>query len=90
MSKAHAFSADVEVASFQLREHLQKLLEEAGDLRCQLVVVGDVRHASGETGLPHNENTPGREVAAHTPTGCSTQRTLLKFVQLQGFLFKIR
>ena len=47
----YALSADPKVAPLELAEDLQELLEEPGDLRCQLVVVADARLTLREASL---------------------------------------
>ena len=48
----YALPADPEIAPLQLPEDFQELLEEPGDLRCELVVVADARLALREARLP--------------------------------------
>ena len=47
----HALSANPEVASLEFAKDLEELFKESGDLRCQLVVVGDARGALREACL---------------------------------------
>ena len=68
-------------------EDLQELLHKSGDLRCELVVVADTGFALRKASLLYVQfGFASTALHRRTPTGCSTQRTLERFVQLHGLL----